>query len=245
MKPAASIVQWFTAAATPAPAIRPPRHSGKLIHILFGFGIFSVFLVSVADSSIVPLPIPGITDIMLVVMGAHHQSPILLVLLATAGSAIGGYTCYQAGRSGGMAFIQKRTPPAIFTLVTQWVEDHAILAVAIPAILPPPVPLTPFVLAAGALKMSRKQFLTTFTLSRALRHAIAVWLGIYYGRHILRLWSSFSTRWATTILTVLWTAVTLSVALALWKLYKTSRALAARIPASGNIPDDATREPAL
>jgi membrane protein YqaA with SNARE-associated domain len=231
MKPAASITHWFTAAIAPSTPIRPPRHSGKLIHILYGFGVFGLFLVSIVDSSIVPLPIPGITDIMLIVMAAHHQNFILLVLFATAGSAIGGYTCYQAGRSGGMGFIQKRTPPRIFSLVTEWVERHAILAVALPAILPPPVPLTPFVLAAGALKMSRNKFLTTFTLSRALRHAIAVWLGIHYGRHIVRVWNHFSARWATTILTILWTTVTISVAIALWRLYKTSRAVATREPA--------------
>ena len=43
------------------------------------------------------------------------------------------------------------------------------------------------VLAAGALKMSRNKFLTTFTISRLLRHAFAAWLGVYYGRHVVRL----------------------------------------------------------
>ena len=107
-------------------------------------------------------------------------------------------------------------------------ENHAILSVALPAILPPPMPLSPFVLAAGALKMSRKKFLTTFIISRAMRHAIAAWLGVHYGRHILRLWDRFSAKWAATILIVLWTGILISCAVAFWKLYKTSRSVGVR-----------------
>ena len=225
MKHSAVTQHKLLAIAVPQPAIRSPRHSGKFLHFLFGFGVFGIFLVSIVDSSVIPLPIPGITDIMIILMAAQHANPLLLVLLATAGSAIGGYSCYRVGRSGGMALIERRTPPRIFKLLTEWVERHAILAVAIPAILPPPVPLTVFVLAAGALNMSRNTFLATFTLSRAARHTFAAWLGIHYGRHILRIWNHFSDRWANTILIVLWTTVATSVAFALWKLYKNSRSL--------------------
>ncbi len=72
-------------------------------------------------------------------------------------------------------------------------ESHAILAVALPAILPPPMPLSPFVLAAGALKMSRDKFLITFTTSRLIRHSLAVWLGVHYGAAVLNLWNRFFT----------------------------------------------------
>ena len=86
----------------------------------------------------------------------------------------------------------------ILKRVTGWMENHAILAVALPAILPPPMPLSAFVLAAGALNMSRKKFLNTFTISRALRHSIAAWLGIEYGRAVIRLWNRLSDQYATT-----------------------------------------------
>ena len=38
------------------------------------------------------------------------------------------------------------------------------------AILPPPIPTVPFVLAAGALKYGRAKFVAAFTLGRALRY---------------------------------------------------------------------------
>lgn len=192
--------------------------------------MFGVFLVSIVDSSFVPLPVPGITDIMIILLAAQRHSWILLVLFATAGSALGGYFSYQVGHSGGMAFLEKHVPPRIFKRVCEWMENHAILSVALPAVLPPPMPLSPFVLAAGALNMSRKKFLITFTISRALRHAAAAWLGIHYGRHILHLWNKLSAKYATPVLIVLWTLILVSCCIAFWKLYKTSKSVAAKQP---------------
>jgi membrane protein YqaA with SNARE-associated domain len=230
MTSTAAVTTVVDSSATAAIEIMAPqaRHSSPLLHFLFGFGLFGLFAVSIVDSSFVPLPVPGITDIMVVVLAARHSNWFLLVLTATLGSAIGGYLSYQIGQSGGMAFLEKRIPPRIFNRVRDWMERHAILAVALPAFLPPPTPLSPFVLAAGALKMSKKTFMTTFTVSRALRHSVAAWLGIHYGRHILRLWNHISAKYATTILIVLWTAIILSCVFAFWKLYKTSRDVTTR-----------------
>jgi len=205
-----------------------PQHRNKILHLFFHFGVFGVFFVSIIDSSFVPLPLPGITDIMIIVLAAQHTNWLLLTALATAGSAIGGYLSYKVGHSGGMAFLEKNVPPRIFKRVCDWMENHAILSVALPAILPPPMPLSPFVLAAGALNMSERKFLTTFTISRGLRHAAAAWLGIHYGKQVLGFWSHFSDKWATTILVVLWSAILISCGIAFYKLYKTSRTMGIR-----------------
>jgi len=205
------------------------RHArSPLLHLLFSFGLFGVFLVSIVDSSFVPLPLPGITDIMVIVMAAQHVSWILLILFATAGSALGGYFSYQVGHAGGMAFLEKHVPARILKRVCAWMENHAVLSVALPAVLPPPMPLSPFVLAAGALNMSRKKFLWTFTLSRCARHAVAAWLGIHYGRHILSLWNKLSAKYATPVLIVLWTLILVSCGIAFWKLYKTSKTVGSK-----------------
>jgi membrane protein YqaA with SNARE-associated domain len=215
-----STVKHLAALAPQAAAVHRGARS-PFVHMLLSFGLVGIFPVSIVDRSFVPLPLPGI-------MAAQHQSVILLVLLATAGSALGGYFSHLVGQRGGMAFLEKRIPPRIFKRVCQWMESHAILSVALPAILPPPMPLSPFVLAAGALKMSRKKFLTTFTISRAARHSIAAWLGIHYGRHIIRLWNGVSAKYATPFLIVLWAGIAISCAFAFWQLYKTSRTVGVR-----------------
>jgi membrane protein YqaA with SNARE-associated domain len=197
------------------------------MHFLLTFGPFGLFLVSIVDSSFIPLPIPGVTDIMLVLMAARHANWFLLVIVASVGSAIGGYLSYRVGKSGGIAFLEKRVPPRIFKLVRDWMERHAILAVALPALLPPPMPLAPFVLAAGALKMSQRKFLWAFLLSRTARHSIAAGLGLYYGRSILRLWNHLSEKYATTLLVATWSIILVSCAIAFWQLYKDSRSIVA------------------
>jgi membrane protein YqaA with SNARE-associated domain len=203
-------------------------HGGHhFLRFFLHFGLVGLLLVSVVDSSFVPLPVPGVTDIMVIVMAAAHQNWFLLVLAASIGSALGGYFSYKVGHSGGLAFLEKRVPPRIFKSVTHWMENHAILAISLPAILPPPMPLSPFVLAAGALQMSQKKFLTTFTISRAIRHSIAAWLGIRYGRAVIRLWNGISDRYAVPILIAMWSVILLCCAYGFWKLYKTSRAVAA------------------
>jgi membrane protein YqaA with SNARE-associated domain len=216
--PAAAAASFIAQATTQSGA-----HHNPFLHFLLHFGMFGVLLVSIVDSSFVPLPIPGLTDIMIIVLAAQHENWFLLVLLATIGSALGGYFSHQVGHSGGMAFLEKRVPPRIFKRVTTWMEKHAILAVALPAILPPPMPLSPFVLAAGALNMSRNKFMATFTISRAIRHAVAAWLGIHYGRAVIRMWNGISAKYGTPILIVLWVGILVSCSYAFWKLYQTSR----------------------
>ena len=210
------------AAALAAPAGAPHSH---LIRIFLHFGILGLFLVSIVDSSFVPLPIPGITDVMIVLFAAQHTNVFLLVGTATAGSALGGYLSYVIAQKGGMEFLQKHIPKRIFCRVTGWMEHHAILAVALPAILPPPMPLSPFVLAAGALRMRFRTFITAFPLSRLLRHIIAATLGVLFGRQILHIWNIFFQKYGTPVLIGIWVVILAGVGFALWRIWKTHKSM--------------------
>lgn len=196
-----------------------------MLNLVYRFGLLGLFFVSGVDSSFVPLPLPGITDVMVVVYAAAHTNVFVLVAIATLGSAAGGLFSHSVGQAGGMAFLERVVPTKILGRATTWMETHSILSVALPAILPPPVPLSPFVLAAGALHMSRRKFMTAFTLSRLARHSIAAWLGIHYGRHVLALWARFSSKWATTILIAFWAVMLVFTGFAIWKLVRISREL--------------------
>jgi membrane protein YqaA with SNARE-associated domain len=197
----------------------------QLMHFFFHFGLVGLFVVSIVDSSFVPLPIPGVTDIMVILYAAGHANVFLLVAIATAGSAIGGLVSHAVGQAGGIAFLQKHVPKRLLKSITHWMESHAIISVALPAILPPPVPLSPFVLVAGAVHMSRRKFMTAFTLSRLARHIIAAWIGVHYGRTFLHLWNRFSAKWAVTILITFWTITLVFAAIGVWKLVQTSKAM--------------------
>jgi hypothetical protein len=82
--------------------------------------------------------------------------------------------------------------------------------------------------------MSRKKFMIAFTISRAIRHIIAAWLGLHYGRHIIRIWNGLSAKYATPVLIVIWAGIAISCAVAFWQLYKTSRTVGVR---TGNLVD--------
>ena len=209
------------------------RASGKLMHFLFSFGLVGLFLVSIVDSSFIPLPIPGVSDIMVVLLAAQHTNLFLLVGLTTVGSALGGLFSHKVGQAGGMAFIEKHVSKRMFDRVCNWMEHHAVLSVALPAILPPPMPLAPFVLAAGALQMSRRKFMISFTASRFLRHCAAAALGVYFGPSVLHIWNRFSRKWAVPILAGIWIVILIFVGIALWKLYTTSREMRGSKQASG------------
>ncbi len=218
-----SRARQFAAAFAPEAVPSGRRHSNALLRLLFSFGLLGLFAVAVIDASFIPLPLPGITDIMIIVLAAQRHNWLLLIPVATAGSALGGYLSYQVGHSGGVAFMERRVSAPTARRIRDWMERHAIIAVALPALLPPPMPLSPFVLAAGAIKMERSQFMTTFTTTRLVRHTITAWLGYHYGRHILHLWNRLSAHYAHPILIAIWVIITISCALAGWRLYKASR----------------------
>jgi hypothetical protein len=67
-----------------------------------------------------------------------------------------------------------------------------------------------------------------FTISRFVRHCIAAWIGVYYGKTFLRLWNQFSARWAVTILIVFWSITIVFSAIGIWKLVQTSRSMKLR-----------------
>jgi membrane protein DedA with SNARE-associated domain len=71
--------------------------------------------------------------------------------------------------------------------VCQIFEKWGFAAVAVPALLPPPMPVTPFVVAAGAMQYSLKKFLTALTLARLVRYIIIASLAAHYGRQIISL----------------------------------------------------------
>jgi len=60
------------------------------------------------------------------------------------------------------------------------------LALAVPALLPPPMPFKIFVATAGALQFPRRRFLLTILLARSLRYYVEGTLAVFYGERVLR-----------------------------------------------------------
>ncbi len=182
------------------------------------FGAPGVFAVSLVDASIIPLAVPGSTDLLLLWLISRGDNPYLLVSCAVIGSLIGGWTTWRLGKKGGEAAIRRYVPPRLQSRVHGWAEDHPLLVVFLPAILPPPIPLWPFLLAAGALGATARRFLVAFGAGRALRYSLMGWLAIRYGRHIIKAWSATLDEWSAPILWTFTGLTAAGLAFSIWKL---------------------------
>jgi membrane protein YqaA with SNARE-associated domain len=182
-----------------------------------GFGTLGLFAVSVIDSSIIPLPVPWSTDLLLILLVAHRGSPVLAAVSATLGSILGGYLTWATGAKGGEAALHRYLPKRYGRRLSTWVEKRGVGAVTLSALLPPPFPLMPLLLAAGALGVSRKRFLVSFGLARAFRYALVAWLADTYGRVVVRVFRQYLAGWSETILWIYLGLVVAGILYGLWK----------------------------
>jgi membrane protein YqaA with SNARE-associated domain len=202
----------------PAQLPSPRPHPFAAPHWLTHLGALGLFFVAVVDSSVIPLPIPGSTDLLLLWLVAHSGDPWLLASCAIAGSILGGYTTWGIGRKGGEGALRHYVPARLLGRVVVWVEHHPVLAVFVPAMLPPPIPLLPFALASGALGVSRRRFLAVFGAARTLRYSFIAWLGVAFGRKIVRLWSVSLQKWSTPLLCAFVVLLTAGLCFGFWKI---------------------------
>jgi membrane protein YqaA with SNARE-associated domain len=205
-----------------------PNHGALMPRWLIHLGPLGLFFVAVIDSSVIPLPLPGSTDLLLLWLVAQGGDPLLLALCAIAGSVLGGYTTWEAGRKGGEAALRRHVPARLLKRIIGWVERHRILAVFLPAVLPPPIPLLPFALAAGALHVSRNRFLAVYGSARIMRYSLIAWLGVAYGRRIVRMWTGTLQAWSTPLLCVFVGLLVIGIGYGVWKMRSLSKAHGAK-----------------
>jgi membrane protein YqaA with SNARE-associated domain len=147
-------------------------------------------LLGIADNSVIPLT--GSMDVLTIWLAARHREPWpYYAFMATVGAVIGGYITYAIARKGGKETMERKLSKKRARQVSQAFERWGFFAVAIPALLPPPFPFVPFLVAAGAGQYSPKKFLGALTLGRGVRYSIAAGLGYFYGRHVLRFFNRY------------------------------------------------------
>jgi len=224
---------WQTAKASGGAAARV--HRSPLLRWLVSLGGVGLFAVAIADSSMIPLPLPGSTDLLLLLLVAHRRTTVAmavwLVSWAFIGSMVGGYLTWSAGRKGGEVALNRYVPRRLLPQIGGLVKKHGVWSVALATILPPPIPLTPFLLAAGALGMARGPYLVSYGMARAIRYGLLAWLGMTYGRTFLRLWEKELSGWSTPILWTYGALVALGIGYGIWKTYRRGRPPQAGAPA--------------
>jgi membrane protein YqaA with SNARE-associated domain len=171
-----------------------------------------LIVLGLADNSIIPLP--GSMDVLTIWLAAGQPKWwYYYAAMATLGSLIGGYLTYNLARKGGkQAFekkVHKRTADKVYKRFERW----GFGAVAVPAMMPPPFPIVPFLLAAGAMQYSHKRFLGALALGRGVRFTIVAGLGALYGNQIV----SFFAKYYAPALLIL---ISLALATGAYAVYK-------------------------
>jgi membrane protein YqaA with SNARE-associated domain len=166
-------------------AIAEPAKVHAFRHWLFTLGGPGLIILGLIDSSVIP--IPGSMDAMTIVLaGRDRELWPYYAAMATLGSVIGAYLTYRISRRQGEKALKDRLSARNAKKVTETFERWGFGAIVIPAVLPPPVPMVPFVIAAGALQYSTKKFLAAMSIGRVVRYCILAYLGAIYGHRIFR-----------------------------------------------------------
>ena len=151
---------------------------------------FGQIVVGIADNSVVPLP--GSMDVFTIWLAASHRSLWwYYAIMATFGSLLGGYLTYFLARKGGKEALEAKLGKKQSGRLYHQFQHWGVGAVAIPALLPPPFPIVPSLIAAGALQLRPKTFLGALALGRGIRFVVIAGLGAIYGNAIVSFFSRY------------------------------------------------------
>jgi membrane protein YqaA with SNARE-associated domain len=186
---------------------------------IFGFFLswWGAFLMAALDTSMLFF-LPFGVDALVIFLSARNQNLFWLYpLLATAGSLAGAGVTFWIGRKAGAAGLERLVPGKRLERLKCKVNEKGAVAMAVPALLPPPFPLTPFILTCGALDVNRWRFFVTFGVVRLLRFGAEGVLARLYGRGVLAVLQSEAFQMVVLVFVVIALLGTIASAVVLWR----------------------------
>ena len=186
-------------------------------------GLPGVFLVAFWDSSFIS--IPEVNDIIVITAAARHpETAWAYVLVASLGSLAGCWVLWALGRRGGEAFLVQRFGAERVEKTRAAFRRWDVLALALPAILPPPMPFKIFVLSAGVFDFPLKRFALSIFLARAFRYTVWAVAGAVYGDAALNVLRRSDLWFSQNVAAVVAFAVALSlIGVAVWMVRRRRR----------------------
>jgi membrane protein DedA with SNARE-associated domain len=186
---------------------------------LLKLGAVGLVALGILDASVVPLP--GSLDLLCVILSAHkHEFWPLYAAAAWVGSVGGGYLTYRLGVKGGKEQLEKKIPKKRLERVYKWMEEHSSLTLFIPTLMPPPTPVSYFILAAGAMGISKRKYFLSFGSAKAIRFILIAYFSSRYGHQIIG-WTRHNYKYMlAALLSLLALAL---IALGGWAIYRRRR----------------------
>ena len=149
-----------------------------------GLGGVGLMVIAILDSSF--LSFPQVNDVLLIVLSTKYPDRMVYyAAMTTAGSLVGCFMLFAVARRGGEVFLRKRVKGAHVDRALRLYQRFGLLAIVVPALLPPPVPFKVFVLLAGAADVAPWRFGLAVAIGRGIRYFGQGYLAVVYGEHAL------------------------------------------------------------
>jgi membrane protein YqaA with SNARE-associated domain len=161
-----------------------------------------LFIVALLDSSF--LSLPQINDLLVVLMVVRRKARMpYYAAMATLGSIAGCYMVYALAKRGGEAFLSKRLEHGKLNRALALYRKYGLLALVVPALLPPPAPFKLFVVSAGLAGVRPAPFVIAIGLARGVRYFALGLLAVAYGDQALELMATHGRTvaiWAASLI---------------------------------------------
>ncbi len=198
---------------------------------VLAFGGLGLFAAAFLDASF--LSLPEINDLLIIWMVTQHKERLVYYAsMCTAGSLAGCLVLYWIARKSGEVFLRKRFKAGSVQRGLSAFRRHGLLALFVPAILPPPAPFKVFVVAAGVARVPVRSFSIAIAVSRGLRYLGEGLLAVWFGNLAIRYTKQHGSQVAIGVAVL---AVLGGVAYAWWAR-RGPRAGADQDPAAGGPP---------
>jgi len=193
-------------------------------------GGVGLVLLGLIDNS--PIPVPGSMDALLIILAAHQKGWWwYYAIMATIGGIVGAYAGFVLGRKEGKEALEKKISRQRAEKVYRKFDKGGFWTLFIGALLPPPVPFSPFPIAAGALNYPRRNLVLAVGSARGIRYFGLAFLARSYSREIFGFFHKYYRP-------VFWTLIGLAVAGAIAALIWIWKRKSEGKPVVPNMKDD-------
>ncbi len=202
----------------------------RLLRALVGFFLtwWGLYFLAGLDASVFFFLPFGNDAAVIFLVARDPQRFWLYPLMATAGSATGAVLTYWMGRKAGETGLPRLVPERRLDRLKKRITKTGALAMAIPAAMPPPFPLTPFLLTCGALEIDFRRLTIAFVGARIVRFGIEAVLARRYGEGILAVFRSRPFEYVIAGLIVVGVVGTILSLVMLWRRTRRPRRSLAR-----------------
>lgn len=154
------------------------------MHALQPLGIWGLGGLAFIDAGMFPLP-TTMNGVVLDYVAQDHRKLLLYCLMAAVASSAGSMIPYYVGRAGGELVLLKRINRERYEKMRDKFERQEFMAIMIPAMCPPPMPIKLFEFAAGVFEMKPVPFATAIFLGKFIQFLVWSIIFVIFGPGIV------------------------------------------------------------